>query len=103
MCLHMSACQRPFTCLRYLITIFFSLQDAWEHHRCAKCLMAQARKSPSRSSLAHGRAGSAIPMFAFQGCDVLAKNDRGHTPFALCTDPDVRLANTLQCLLGLLD
>ena len=25
-----------------------------------------------------------------QGCDVLAKNDRGHTPFALCTDPDVR-------------
>jgi len=32
---------------------------------CAKCLMAQ-------------------------GCDVLAKNDRGHTPFALCTDPDVQ-------------
>ena len=27
---------------------------------------------------------------ALQGCDVLAKNDRGHTPFALCTDPDVR-------------
>lgn len=23
-----------------------------------------------------------------QGCDVLAKNDRGHTPFALCTDPE---------------
>lgn len=32
---------------------------------CAKCLMAQ-------------------------GCDVLAKNDRGHTPFALCTDPEVQ-------------
>ena len=23
-----------------------------------------------------------------KGCDVLAKNDRGHTPFALCTDPE---------------
>eukprot|EP00929_Paragymnodinium_shiwhaense_P114105 TRINITY_DN82420_c0_g1_i1.p1 TRINITY_DN82420_c0_g1~~TRINITY_DN82420_c0_g1_i1.p1 ORF type:complete len:507 (-),score=200.85 TRINITY_DN82420_c0_g1_i1:94-1614(-) len=32
---------------------------------CAKCLMAQ-------------------------GCDVLAKNDRGHTPYALCTVPEVQ-------------
>lgn len=26
--------------------------------------------------------------WCWQGCDVLAKNDRGHTPFALCTDPE---------------
>jgi len=32
---------------------------------CAKCIMAQ-------------------------GCDVFAKNDRGHTPYALCTAPEVQ-------------
>eukprot|EP00933_Yihiella_yeosuensis_P039227 TRINITY_DN33170_c0_g1_i1.p1 TRINITY_DN33170_c0_g1~~TRINITY_DN33170_c0_g1_i1.p1 ORF type:complete len:501 (-),score=141.43 TRINITY_DN33170_c0_g1_i1:82-1584(-) len=33
--------------------------------QCAKCIMAQ-------------------------GCDVFAKNDRGHTPYALCTAPEVQ-------------
>lgn len=36
---------------------------------------------------------------AGKGCDVLAKNDRGHTPFALCTDPEA--SQWCLCLLSI--
>ena len=77
--------------------------------RCAKCLMAQVWKSAGSFFVQHQHhLWCLLPVrfllhtireCAGKGCDVLAKNDRGHTPFDLCTDPEA--SQWCLCLLSI--